>query len=86
MNKERFHNELAMRLGYERIVKDQRISFMVEEGDEPWVVVKIQGCPDEIRIKASDTTTNIKTPVMQEEINFIGDAVHQAYIAAERAF
>ena len=31
MNIERFHNELALRLGYERIVKDKRILISVEE-------------------------------------------------------
>ena len=71
-----------MRLGYERIVKDKRIAFVVEEGEEPWVVVKIQRCPNDIRIKASDTTMNIKTPALQDEINHIADAVHQAYIQA----
>ena len=35
MNIERFHNQLAMRLGYERIVKDNRISISVEESDGP---------------------------------------------------
>lgn len=30
MNIERFHNEIAMRLGYERIVKDKRISISVK--------------------------------------------------------
>ena len=82
MNKEKFHNELAMRLGYERIVKDKRVDIMVEDGEELWVVVKMQDYPDVIRIKASDTTAIIKAPAMQEEINNIADAVHQAYIQA----
>ena len=37
MDIERFHNELAMRLGYERIVKDKRILITVEDSDDPWV-------------------------------------------------
>lgn len=82
MNIERFHNELAMRLGYERIVKDKRISFVVEEGEEPWVAIKIQGYPEIVRIKASDSTTTTNTPVMQDEIKNIADAVHQAYLQA----
>jgi len=41
MNIERFHNELAMRLGYERIVKDKRILISVEESEEPLVTLKI---------------------------------------------
>ena len=75
-----------MRLGYERIIKDKMIDFVVEEGDEPWVVVKIQGCPDDIRINASDTTRNINTPAMHDEIDYIADAVHQAFIEANKAF
>lgn len=40
-NKEKFHNELAMRLGYERIVKDKKIQISLEESDDPWVTLKI---------------------------------------------
>jgi hypothetical protein len=43
MNKERFHNALALSLGYERIVKDKRIAIQVDEADDPWVTLKIQG-------------------------------------------
>ena len=51
-DKERFHNALALSLGYERIVKDKRITIVVEESDDPWVTLKFQGCPDEVRIRA----------------------------------
>ena len=44
-NKERFHNTLALSLGYERIVKDRRITIEVEESDDPWVTLKFQGTP-----------------------------------------
>lgn len=75
-----------MRLGYERIVKDKRIDIIVEEGDEPWVELKIQGYPETVRLKVSDTTTNYQVPAMQDEIKIIADAVHQAYIVANNAF
>lgn len=75
-----------MRLGYERIVKDKRVDIMVEDGEELWVVVKMREYPDVFRIKASDITTIIKTPAMQEEINLIANAVHQAYIEASKPF
>lgn len=39
MNIERFHNELTMWLGYERIVKDKRFSISVEESDVPCVML-----------------------------------------------
>jgi len=78
INIERFHNELAIRLGYERIVKDKRISISVEESDVPVVTLKVQGCAD-IRYKASDDTQNIATN-NRNEIKVIVDAAHQAYL------
>ena len=85
MNKERFHNELAMRLGYQRIVKDKRISIKVDDSDDPWVTLKIQGCPEVIRFRASCETDAVKidvAPEFQNEIKVIFDAVHQAYSLA----
>ncbi len=82
MNIEKFHNELAMRLGYERIVKDKRILISVEDSDDPWVTLKVQG-HDNVRFKASDSTDcveMISIPEMQNEIKTIIDAVHQAYL------
>ena len=77
-NKERFHNELAMRLGYERIVNDKRILISVEESDDPVVTLKVQGCED-IRFKASEDTESVVSE-NQKEIKEIIDAVHQAYL------
>ena len=85
MNKERFHNALALSLGYERIVKDKRIIIQVDDSDDPWVTLKFQGRPEVIRIKASceaDAVLTEKIPAMQDEIENIADAVHQAYIQA----
>ena len=78
MNIERFHNELAMRLGYERIVNDKRILISVEESDDPVVTLKVHGCED-IRFRASDDS-EILVQVNQKEIKEIIDAVHQAYL------
>ena len=69
MNIERFHNELAMRLGYERIVKDNKILISVEESDDPVVTLKVQGCED-VRYKASDDIENIVTH-NQNDIGFV---------------
>ena len=77
MNIERFHNELAMRLGYERIVKDKRILITVEEFDDPVVTLKVQGCED-IRFRASDDTEKV-VQENQNEIKEIMDTVHQTY-------
>lgn len=87
MNKERFHNALALSLGYERIIKDKRITIEVDEADDPWVTLKIQDHPDVVRIKASGDANGVELneiPALQEEIRNIIDAVHQAYIQATK--
>ena len=84
-DKERFHNALALSLGYERIVKDKRITIEVDDSDDPWVALKFQGCPEVVRFKASgeaDAAFVKKIPAMQDEIDYIIDAVHQAFIQA----
>lgn len=83
MNKERFHNELAMLLGYERIVKDKRITIQVDDSDDPWVTLMFQGRLEVVKIKASgeaDAVSASEVPEYQKEIKDIADAVHQAYI------
>ena len=91
MNIERFHNALALSLGYERIVKDKRISIEVDDSDDPWVVLKFLGCPEVYRFKASgEVDTNVVEtgviPGMQKEIKTIFDAVHQAFNEANKPF
>lgn len=84
-DKERFHNALALSLGYERIVKDKRITIEVDEADAPWVTLKIQGHPDFVRFNASGDANDVELnsiPAVQEEIKKIIDAVHQAYTLA----
>lgn len=86
MNIERFHNELAMRLGYERIVKDKRISISVEESDEPCVILTLQN-GEVIRLKASAKSDGSELqayPEMRDEIKAVFDAVHQAYIKSSK--
>ena len=71
-----------MRLGYERIVRDKRISIQVEESDDPWVTLKIQGYSEIIRFKASAPSNDLDLkdmPNMQDEVMYIADATHQAY-------
>lgn len=83
MNKERFHNALALSLGYERIVKDKRITIQVDDSDDPWVTLKFQGRPEVIRIKASrevDAALAADASGLRDDIKVIADAVHQAYV------
>lgn len=79
MNIERFHNELAMRLGYERIVKDKRIQISVEESEDPWVTLKVDGGED-IRFRATDNPVEMDIQTAPEIKEFI-DAVHKAFHA-----
>lgn len=58
MNIERFHNEMAMRLGYERIVKDKRISISVKESDDPCMILTLQSSKV-ITIKPSDKPNDV---------------------------
>lgn len=87
---ERFHNAIALSLGYERIVKDKRLTFEVDDSEDPCVYLKFQGCSETIKIKASDDDKNeieLKNiPVEQDEIRLIIDAVHHAYNDANRMF
>ena len=81
-DKERFHNALSLSLGYERIVKDKRITIGVDDSDDPWLTLKFQGRPEVIRFKASgeiDPALAKNIPDMQDDIEYIADAVHQAY-------
>ena len=53
------------------------------------MTLKFQGCPETIRINASDENNQLELkniPVEQEKISVIVDAVHQAYIDANRVF
>jgi hypothetical protein len=84
-DKERFHNALALSLGYERIVNDKRISIEVDDSDNPWVTLKFQGYSEVVRFKASDEADAAETEALSEmdnEIKCIIDAVHQANIQA----
>lgn len=86
MNIERFHNELAMRLGYECIVKDKRFSISVEESEELCVILTLQG-GEVIRMKASakfDDAVFQTHPEMQYEIRNVYDTMRQAYIECTR--
>lgn len=57
MNVDRFHNELAMRLGYERILKD---SITIDVSEDAMVTIKVSGY-DDISFKASESMDAIDT-------------------------
>ena len=87
-NIEKFHNQLALSLGYERIVQNKGISILVEESADPYATLKILGYED-FKFQASDNSDNIKLkafPDVHNEIKEIVDAVHQAYLSANKSF
>lgn len=77
MDIDRFHNQLALSIGY-KLINDKRFTLIVEESDDPIVTLKVQG-HDDIRFKASDNYEYVSAE-NQIEIKEIIDAVHQAYI------
>lgn len=86
-NIEKFHNYLALNLGYERIVKDKRILISVEESDDPWVTLKFDGY-DVFRFKASDaeaaTILNLPSEI-RKELEPIIDVSYQAYLFSKNS-
>lgn len=77
MDRDRFHNQLALSIGY-KLINDKRFTLIVEESDNPMVTLMVQGRED-IRFKASDDYEYFSGE-NQIEINEIVNAVHQAYI------
>lgn len=75
MNIEHFHNELAIRLGYERIMKN---GITIEESENPIVTLRAHGY-DDISFQASKGPDVLNTQI-SPELKEIIDAVHRAYI------
>ena len=89
MNKERFHNQLALHLGYQCIVNDKRIKISIDDkrySDDVMISISIDGFSKPICFKASEgLSQNDMDSLVErgdEEIKMIIDAVHQAYIQA----
>lgn len=85
-DKDRFHNQLALNLGYRRIIGDRQISLRVDdEDDDPKVTIYVQGLKERIIFKASErpdlTAISEKTRLMglESEITSIVEAVNKAY-------
>ena len=82
-DKDRFHNQLALNLGCERILKDTRYSIKVEYNEQGTPVVSIMGLNNErIVFNASENVEKDKGTDLTPDIKQIYDAVHQAYIQA----
>ena len=88
-NKERFHNALALSLGYLRIVNDKRINIAIDDKrylDDVMISITIDGLSFPICYKASEGLSQNDMDCLEEngydDIKMIADAVHQAYINA----
>lgn len=89
MNKEKFHNQLALNLGYQRIVNDKHINISIDEklySDDAMISIIIDGFSKPICYKASEGLDKIDMDCLDEnscdDIKMIVDAVYQAYIQA----
>ena len=77
-DKDRFHNALALSLGYERIVKDQKITIEMDDSDDPAVTLKLLGCPEVIQLKASEINEAVVSQA-KPEIRIVMEAIQEAY-------
>jgi hypothetical protein len=89
MNKERFHNALALSLGYHRIVNDKRINIAIDDKrylDDVMISIHVDGFSKPICYKVSEGLDQNDMDCLDEkgynDIRIIIEAVHQAYINA----
>ena len=92
-NKDKFHNQLALNLGYQRIVNDKRISIGIDDKqypDDVMVSIRIDGFSRLICYKVSEGVSQNDIDCLDEngydDIKVIIDAVQQAYIVSRKAF
>ena len=85
-SKDRFHNALALNLGYQRIVNDKRINISIDDKqypDDVMISMNIDGFSSPICYKASEGLSQKGMDCLDENdydnIRVIIDAVHQAY-------
>ena len=90
-NKDKFHNQLALNLGYQRIVNDKRIKISIDDKqypDDVMITISFDGFSKPICYKASEGLSRNDMDMGcldengYEDIKIIVDAVHQAYLEA----
>ncbi len=91
-NKERFHNRLALNLGYQRKVNDKRLNISIDDKqypDDVMISISIDGYSKSICYKASEGLSQNDMDSLDENgygnIKNIIYAVHQAYIEARNS-
>lgn len=61
MNKERFHNALALSLGYEHILNLKDVSIDIDDrtySDDVKIIIHSDGCQEPITFNASDVANS----------------------------
>ena len=88
-DKDRFHNQLALNLGCQRIVNDKCINIAIDDKqylDDVMISITIDGFSFPICYKASEGLSQNDMDRLDEngydDIKVIADSVHQAYIQA----
>ena len=83
-NRERFHNQLALNLGYERLLNDNRYEIrIIDADDDISICIMWQGKQIVINSQDNEELLNLDaTP----ELMIIKNAVHQAYIDAQKPY
>ena len=91
MNKERFHNQLALNLGYQHIVNNKRINICIDDkqyADDVMISISIGGFSKSICYMASEGLNQNDMACLDEngfeDIKIVIDAVHQAYMQATK--
>ena len=86
-DKDRFHNQLALNLGYQRIVNDKRINIRINDmqyADDVMVSIHIDSFSKPICYMASEGLDQNDLDYLDEneheDIKIIVDAIHHAYI------
>jgi hypothetical protein len=89
MNKDRFHNQLALNLGYQRIINDKRINISIDDKqypDDVMVSISVDGISKPICYKASEVLSQSDMDCLEEgdseDIKIIVEAMHKSYIQA----
>lgn len=90
-SKDKFHNQLALHLGYGLILNDKRCHIKIDDNSEPPIVtIEIVDTPVKIEFKASDTIKEedehkqVDGLGIADEIHTIINAIHSAYMESTK--
>ena len=89
MNKDRFHNALALLLGYNRIINGDIVRISIDDKinpDDPKIIIKNIRNQETISFKASETacvdSMMDSSKKVKAEVMFIVESAHKAFIHA----